>query len=44
VALIRLGSDDRAYFQVRINGVVGDVCVDYGRMSYGKTPSPCGKK
>lgn len=44
VALIRLGSDDRAYFQVRINDVAGDVCIDYGGMSYGETPSPCRKK
>jgi hypothetical protein len=43
VALIRLGSDDRAYFQVRINGVVGDVCIDYGGLSYGETPTACSK-
>jgi hypothetical protein len=41
VALIRLGSDDRAYFQVRINGVAGDVCIDYGGLSYGEVPSAC---
>jgi hypothetical protein len=44
VALIRLGSDDRAYFQVRINDVVGDVCIDYGGLSYGESPSPCRPK
>jgi hypothetical protein len=44
VALIRLGSDDRAYFQVRINDVVGDVCVDYGGLSYGEEPSACDKE
>jgi hypothetical protein len=41
VALIRLGPDDRAYFQVRINDVVGDVCIDYGGLSYGEVPSAC---
>jgi Tfp pilus assembly protein FimT len=43
VALIHLGSDDRAYFQVRINNVVGDVCIDYGGLSYGEAPSACRK-
>jgi hypothetical protein len=43
VALIRLGSDDRAYFQVRINDVSGAVCIDYGGLSYGEAPSPCRK-
>jgi hypothetical protein len=41
VALIRLGPDDRAYFQIRINDVVGDVCIDYGGLSYGEVPSVC---
>jgi hypothetical protein len=44
VALIHLGTDDRAYFQVRINGVVGDVCIDYGGMSYAEVPSACRKQ
>jgi hypothetical protein len=41
VALIHLGSDDRAYFQVRINDVVGHVCIDYGGLSLGEAPSVC---
>jgi hypothetical protein len=44
VALIRLGSDDRAYFQVRINDVAGDVCIDYGGLSYGESPTVCNKR
>lgn len=43
VALIHMGPDDRAYFQVRINDVVGDVCIDYGGLSLGEVPSACEK-